>query len=75
MANHKPFPKNLQDILDQNDYNNFSKLFNQDEVCMLNPDKVTTEFDENKQRNSFIILGGVVIFVKDTENLFIKCDF
>ena len=75
MANHKSFPKSLQDILDQNDYNNLSKLFNQDEVCMLNPDKVTTEFDENKQRNSFIILGGVVIFVKDTENLFIKCDF
>ena len=75
MANHKPLPKNLQDILDQNDYNNLSKLFNQDEVCMLNPDKVTTEFNENKQRNSFIILSGVVIFVKDTENLFIKCNF
>ena len=75
MTNHKPFPKNLQDILDQNDYNNLSKLFNQDDVCTLNPDKVTTEFNENKQRNSFIILSGVVIFVKDTENLFIKCNF
>ena len=42
---------------------------------MLNPDKVTTEFNENKQRNSFIILSGVVIFVKNTENLFIKCNF
>ena len=76
MANHKPFPKNLQDILDQNDYNNLGKLFNQANLRMLNPDKVTTEFDKNKQRNSFIILSGVIIFIKDdTQDLFIKCNF
>ena len=46
MANHKPFPKNLQDILDQNDYNNLGKLFNLANLRMLNPDKVTTPFDE-----------------------------
>jgi hypothetical protein len=42
---------------------------------MLNPDKVTTSFDENNKPNPFIIIGNVIIYIKtDKQDIFIPCE-
>ena len=75
MSKSKKLPKSLEDIIHDNDYNNVDKLFNNPLNWMLNPDQVTTPFDENNTPNPFIIISNVIIYIKtDEQDIFIPCE-
>lgn len=71
-----PLPLDLTKIIDRNRTNYGLPMCAKDHIFQLNPNKITTQFNKDNTPNKFIILQGVVVFIKnDDQMLFIPVIF